>query len=435
MNLDFKLRNTVLLMKNDNLSYGCQWTQEIPTDDLRFHVLMFPIVPSHGRAKRCEAEIEEPKLNLKSAGPSQDHTSNSQRVCIGSALSKDMSGPARPIPSGFPSVEPQLSPGTAAPQGAESYGTSTLSWTAWPFTLLNIIWTLLVRIFSRNSLTMHGSPLGHCANCHNDTDTQVLAGLMDKPLLGPGEQPVSFHPSAISPSLVFSASTSRHLELLMPEQSWHVLSSWDICNPTRIAIPRAFTDTRREEPDLLHIEAYKLSMERKHVALSEQILVTQKHFNRCQSDEGILLLGVQKLAPMSSGLTSSIALTIARAARRSLEAKIKLCEARLAQAQLQVQREIDCLEEAQVALTEAEHQVFPIISAFLEKGWNLADLPIYIASGPGAVFPSPPALSQIKSHIADTHPYLPARTISRHAFSSLEQSSQSGSDEPASDSS
>ncbi|KAF9042908.1 hypothetical protein BJ165DRAFT_1481570 [Panaeolus papilionaceus] len=206
----------------------------------------------------------------------------------------------------------------------------------------------------------------------------------------------------------------------LPVETWRVLSSWDIVNPTRNAIPRAFEDLPKEKSDLLRSLAYKSQLEKKRIEASERLLAAHKAVHECEAHEVTLLLGVERLSLGSDGwLASSFALSVARAARKSLQARIKLSEARLTQVNLDLQAESDSLEEALVAAGEADHQLYPILSSFLAKGWPLFDLPVCIVEETNLVFPSPQRLSQIKAMLKETHGTAPNAVPSLSAVSSL----------------
>ncbi|KAF9054755.1 hypothetical protein BJ165DRAFT_1523233 [Panaeolus papilionaceus] len=209
------------------------------------------------------------------------------------------------------------------------------------------------------------------------------------------------HSKPPSPLTISSTLTRR---LPVPDRMWEVLSSWSMRNPMRSIIPRAFEDAPKEKMDLLHTEVYKSSVEKQFLSLSDDLLAAERLLNSCEHDEAALLLSIEHLWPGALTLDSTVALAVAKAARKSLNARKAVCEIQLAQAKLNVQRRIDAVEEVSSTILEAEHQLYAILSAFRLSGWTLLDLPTH--SVDASIFPSPPTLSALKSPMPDDHPYL-----------------------------
>ncbi|KAF9032747.1 hypothetical protein BJ165DRAFT_1410672 [Panaeolus papilionaceus] len=166
----------------------------------------------------------------------------------------------------------------------------------------------------------------------------------------------------------------------LPNNQWEVVSSWALADPARRPIPRSFEGHPRGRSELLHVQLYQSLVEEKHLVLSEKLFAAERLWNRRRIEEASLRLTVEskRTTPATSLLLDSArALSISEATRRSVHAYKQVCEARLAQGQLMVQRLVDALEEATNMLEDADQQMFPILNSFLQLGWPPNEIPKY----------------------------------------------------------
>lgn len=144
--------------------------------------------------------------------------------------------------------------------------------------------------------------------------------------------------------------------------------------------------------------------------LSEKLFAAERLLHKRRIEEASLRLTVEskRTTPAYNStllLDSTKALSVSEATRRSIHAYKEVCEARLAQGQLMVQKLVDALEEATNMLEDSDQQMFPILNSFIQLGWPLNEIPKYRVDS--AIFPIPATLSKLHDVPNNYHyPYL-----------------------------
>ncbi|KAF9045033.1 hypothetical protein BJ165DRAFT_1404296 [Panaeolus papilionaceus] len=159
-----------------------------------------------------------------------------------------------------------------------------------------------------------------------------------------------------------------------PTTRWNVATSWRLQDPSRYAIPRAFLGYPKERHDLLSVHQYKVLQKQNILVLKQKIPEAEHVLNNCEKEEVELLLALNSNGHDWGDLDSELALAVARAARKTTEAKKRLADIKVAHAQVLLQQLMDEADEALSIKEEADHQILPIINAFKDCGWTIDDL-------------------------------------------------------------